>query len=61
MAATRDNTVIYGLGTGEVVEIADTLLDCHEKQGRKRNFRLSLGATRHFCALPDATPTSTRA
>jgi len=37
-AATRDNTVISGLGTGEVIEITPPLLDCHEKQARKRNF-----------------------
>jgi len=36
--ATRDNTVISGLGTGEVTEITPTLLDCHEKLARKRNF-----------------------
>lgn len=36
--ATRDNTVISGLGTGEVIEITPALLDCHEKQARKRNF-----------------------
>jgi hypothetical protein len=29
--ATRDNTVISGLGTGEVIEITPALLDCHEK------------------------------
>jgi hypothetical protein len=30
--------VISGLGTGEVIEITPALLDCHEKQARKRNF-----------------------
>ncbi|MEY9185267.1 hypothetical protein ABIG06_006768 [Bradyrhizobium sp. USDA 326] len=29
--ATRDNTVISGLGTDEVIEITPALLDCHEK------------------------------
>jgi len=46
--ATRDNTVISGLGTGEVIEITPALLDCHEKQARKRNFRLPRGAKPHF-------------
>jgi hypothetical protein len=30
--------VISRLGTDEVIEIAPELLDCHEKQARKRNF-----------------------
>src|SRR3954453_22305800 len=37
--ATRDNTVISRPGTGEVMESTPTLLDCHEKLARKRNFR----------------------
>ncbi|MGY8709593.1 hypothetical protein RAD16_27950 [Bradyrhizobium sp. 18BD] len=41
--ATRDNTVISGLGTGEVMEITPALLDCHEKQARKRNFLPAAG------------------
>jgi hypothetical protein len=47
--ATRDNTVISGLGTGEVIEITPTLLDCHEKQARKRNFLLVAGRKTPFC------------
>jgi hypothetical protein len=33
--ATRYNTVISGLGTGEVTEITPTLLDYHEKTSTK--------------------------
>jgi hypothetical protein len=47
-AATRDNTVISGLGTGEVTEITPPLLDCHEKQARKRNFLLVAGRKTTF-------------
>jgi len=46
--ATRDNTVISGLGTGEVIEITPALLDCHEKQARKRNFLLVAGRKTTF-------------
>jgi hypothetical protein len=42
-SATRDNTVISGLGTGELTEIIRPLLDYHEKQARKRNFLLAAG------------------
>ncbi|QPF94760.1 hypothetical protein [Bradyrhizobium commune] len=49
--ATRDNTVISGLGTGEVTEITPTLLDCHEKQARKRNFLSAAGRKMAFCAV----------
>jgi hypothetical protein len=41
--------VISGLGTGEVIEITPTLLDCHEKQARKRNFLLVAGRKTPFC------------
>jgi hypothetical protein len=34
-SATRYNTVISGLGTGEVTEITSTLLDYHEKTSTK--------------------------
>jgi hypothetical protein len=47
--AARDNTVISGLGTGEVIEITPTLLDCHEKQARKRNFLPVVGRKTPFC------------
>jgi len=47
--ATRDNTVISGLGTGEVIEITPALLDCHEKQARKRNFQPVAGHKTAFC------------
>jgi hypothetical protein len=47
--ATRDNTVISGLGTGEVIEITPALLDCHEKQARKRNFLPVAGRKTRFC------------
>jgi hypothetical protein len=46
--ATRDNTVISGLGTGEVIEITPALLDCHEKQARKRNFLPVAGRKTRF-------------
>ncbi|MCK1404475.1 hypothetical protein [Bradyrhizobium sp. 76] len=46
--ATRDNTVISGLGTGEVIEITPALLDCHEKQARSGTFCLSQGAKLRF-------------
>ncbi|MET4241781.1 hypothetical protein [Bradyrhizobium sp. RT10b] len=48
--ATRDNTVISRLGTDEVIEIAPELLDCHEKQARKRNFLPVAGRKTVFCA-----------
>jgi hypothetical protein len=48
-SATRDNTVISGLGTGEVIEITPALLDCHEKQARKRNFLPAAGRKTRFC------------
>jgi hypothetical protein len=47
--ATRDNTVISGLGTAEVTEITTALLDCHEKQARKRNFLPVAGRKTAFC------------
>lgn len=47
--ATRDNTVISGLGTDEVTEITAALLDCHEKQARKRNFLLVAERKPAFC------------
>ncbi|MBR1173305.1 hypothetical protein JQ617_05005 [Bradyrhizobium sp. KB893862 SZCCT0404] len=47
--ATRDNTVISGLGTDEVTEITPALLDCHEKQARKRNFLPAAGRKTLFC------------
>ncbi|MCK1420690.1 hypothetical protein IVB14_05030 [Bradyrhizobium sp. 180] len=47
--ATRDNTVISGLGTGEVIEIIPALLDYHEKQARKRNFLPVAGRKTAFC------------
>src|SRR4051812_41128448 len=50
--ATRDNTVISGLGTGEVTEITPALLDCHEKQARKRNFLLVAGRKTEFRNAP---------
>ncbi|HXH44210.1 MAG TPA: hypothetical protein VNK51_10245 [Bradyrhizobium sp.] len=53
--ATRDNTVIFGLGTGEVLKIAPAWLDCHEKQARKRNFLLVAGPVTLFCAARTRT------
>ncbi|MGX1164434.1 sugar (pentulose or hexulose) kinase [Bradyrhizobium sp. USDA 372] len=53
--ATRDNTVISGLGTSEVIENAPALLDCHEKQARKRNFLLAAGRKTAFCAARTRT------
>ncbi|QDF38361.1 hypothetical protein FJN17_12745 [Bradyrhizobium symbiodeficiens] len=50
--ATRDNTVISGLGTGEVIEITPALLDSHEKQARKRNSLLVAGRKTAFCDAP---------
>jgi hypothetical protein len=50
--ATRDNTVISGLGTGEVTEITPALLDSHEKQARKRNFLPVAGRKTVFCDAP---------
>jgi hypothetical protein len=50
-SATRDNTVISGLGTGEVIEITPALLDCHEKQARKRNFLPVAGRKTVFCDM----------
>jgi len=50
--ATRDNTVISGLGTGEVIEITPALLDSHEKQARKRNSLLVAGRITVFCDAP---------
>ncbi|MEZ2142068.1 hypothetical protein AAE026_07080 [Bradyrhizobium sp. DN5] len=47
--ATRDNTVISGLGTSEVIEITPALLDCHEKQARKRNFPPVAGRKTALC------------
>lgn len=47
--ATRDNTVISGLGTDEVIEITPALLDCHEKKARKRNFLLVAARKTAFC------------
>jgi hypothetical protein len=40
--------VISGLGTGEVIEITPALLDCHEKQARKRNFLPAAGRKLRF-------------
>jgi hypothetical protein len=38
-AGSRYNTVIYGIGTGEAVEIIAALRDCHGSQpARNRNF-----------------------
>ncbi|MCK1359893.1 hypothetical protein [Bradyrhizobium sp. 199] len=48
--ATRDNTVISGLGTDEVIEITPALLDCHEKQARKQNFLPVQAAKTTFCS-----------
>ena len=48
-SATRDNTVISGLGTDEVTEITTALLDYHEKQARKRNFLPFAGRKTAFC------------
>jgi hypothetical protein len=42
--------VISRLGTGEVTEITPALLDCHEKQARKRNFLPAAGRKLQFCA-----------
>ena len=53
--ATRDNTVISGLGTGEVMEIAPAWLDCHEKQARKRNLLLVAGRKAAFDAARTRT------
>jgi len=43
--------VISGLGTVEVIEITQALLDYHEKQARKRNFLPAAGRKIAFCAL----------
>jgi hypothetical protein len=48
--ATRDNTVISGLGMVEVTEITTALLDCHEKQARKRNLLPVAGRKNAFCS-----------
>ncbi|MBJ7407837.1 MAG: hypothetical protein JHD07_32965 [Bradyrhizobium sp.] len=53
--ATRDNTVISGLGTGDVMEITPAWLDYHEKQARKRNFLLVAGRKAVFCATRTRT------
>jgi hypothetical protein len=47
--------VISGLGTSEVVENTSALLDCHEKQARKRNFLLVAGRKTAFCAARTRT------
>jgi hypothetical protein len=53
--ATRDNTVISGLGTDEVIEIAPALLDCHQKQARKRNFLPVAARKTTFCGAHTRT------
>jgi hypothetical protein len=55
--ATRDNTVISGLGTREVTEITPALLDCHEKPARKRNFPPVAGRKAALFATHGAHPT----
>jgi hypothetical protein len=57
--ATRDNTVISGLGTSEVMEITPALLDCHEKQARKRNFVPIAARKRRFLRRAQTSVTST--
>ncbi|QQO17892.1 hypothetical protein JJB99_18040 [Bradyrhizobium diazoefficiens] len=49
--ATRDNTVISGLGTGEVMEITPALLDCHENKHESGTLCLSQRAKLRFARL----------
>jgi len=48
--ATRYNTVISGLGTGEVTEITPTLLDYHEKASTKAELSACRGAQKWLFA-----------
>ena len=50
--ATRDNTVISGLGTGEVIEITPALLDSHENKHESGTLCLSRGAKQCFATRP---------
>ncbi|WP_157783732.1 hypothetical protein [Bradyrhizobium liaoningense] len=52
--ATRDNTVISGLGTDEVIEITPALLDCHEKSYESGTFCVSQRAKPRFATRAPA-------
>ncbi|MGY8663765.1 hypothetical protein Q3C01_15525 [Bradyrhizobium sp. UFLA05-109] len=53
-AATRDNTVISRLGTGEVSEITPALLDYHERTSTKAELSAYRRAQNRFLRRANA-------